>query len=376
MDFKLIIKKINNTLTKNEEIIFSEWYNESKNHKQYFDNVSANLKNGAKTVDIEKGWLKLNEKLNKKPVQSTYRKYAAVAAVILFMTSSVLWYIKKDTAIMENAIVTTKATIEPGIDTAILTLENGKQVELYKNKGYSKDGVSSNGNSIVYKESRNSTNELTYNYLTIPRGGRFFIQLADSTKVWLNSESKLKYPVNFIKGKARQVELVYGEAYFDVSSSKYHNDSQFIVKTKTQEIVVMGTEFNIRAYEGDYSIFTTLVEGKVKVSNDLLQEALEPGQQSQLNIKTDMIVLNEVDVSREIAWKNGIFLFKAEKLGNIMKKLSRWYNIDVVFEEHAKRDIVFSGKLRRQESIEGLLQNFEDTGDVSFSIENKKIIIK
>ena len=158
--------------------------------------------------------------------------------------------------------------ITTGSDKAVLTLEDGSNIELEKGKAFKTNVVNSNGEKLVY----NKTNQtkITYNYLTIPRGGQYFVKLSDGTEVWLNSESQLKFPVAFIKGQTREVTLVYGEAYFAVSPSTNHNGATFKVMNQGQEVEVLGTEFNIKAYKDEINIYTTLVEGKVTVSNACL----------------------------------------------------------------------------------------------------------
>src|SRR5690606_33390781 len=147
-------------------------------------------------------------------------------------------------------------------------------------------------------------------YLTIPRGGQFNVVLSDGTEVWLNSDTQLKYPVNFVEGQDREVELVFGEAYFDVSPSTEHGGSKFKVMNNAQEVEVLGTEFNIKAYRDDINVYTTLVEGKVVVGNGDLKQYLTPNQLSHLNLENNSIKVRVVDVNVETSWKKGIFTFK------------------------------------------------------------------
>ncbi len=263
----------------------------------------------------------------------------------------------------------------PGSEKAILTLENGQKLVLNETNSFKNEKAESDGKSIVYN-SKNKTKEIAYNELSIPRGGEFFIQLADGTKVWLNSESKLKYPINFEKGKLRKVELLYGEAYFDVSSSEKNKGARFRVVTQGQEIEVLGTEFNIKAYKSDNFIATTLIEGRVAVTHIDSSVILKPAQQA-IVINTDSnIVINTVDVDNEIAWKNGFFSFEKQSLSEILKILSRWYDVTIVYEDEAKKNFMFSGVLKRTSNIKELLINIEKTERVVFEIEGKTIMIK
>ena len=311
-------------------------------------------------------------------------KYAAAAILIIALAST---YFLRDTIFNSNSETITPIIvnnqIEPGIDKATLTLEDGTQVTLEKGTAYQTQNATSNGEEIVYKDGRRKTedgrlenrDELVYNTLTIPRGGQFQITLADGTKVWLNSETQLKYPVSFTDGESRQVELVYGEAYFDVSPSTEHKGSHFKVYNNNQEIEVLGTAFNIKAYKDETNIYTTLVEGKVSIITTTQSQLLAPGEQSKLDTKTKTIQVREVDTFREIAWKDGVFSFKNKSLKEIMASLSRWYDMDVIFENKDLESVHFNGTLYKSQSIEEILAFLKSTIN-TYEINNKTIILK
>src|SRR5690606_37373987 len=142
----------------------------------------------------------------------------------------------------------------------------------------------------------------------------------------------LKYPVHFVSGKTREVELVYGEAYFDVSPSVHHQGAKFTVKNESQSINVIGTEFNVKAYHTENEIVTTLVEGKVEIEKEKDRVFLNPNQQSVLNKHNDVMEIKEADVAQEISWLKGLYSFDDTSLVDIMRTLSRWYDFDVVFK--------------------------------------------
>jgi ferric-dicitrate binding protein FerR (iron transport regulator) len=333
------------------------------------------LKLGA---DIEI-WKNISEKINhkgKKAVKLSYWKFAAIAASIA-ISITLSFVFNKDNSVFKNtSSKITKQPIVPGSNKAVLTLENGDHVTLEKGKVYHLSNRTSNGEKLVYNADESSSKEVQYNYLTIPRGGQFYVQLADGTKVWLNSESKLKYPLSFVKGATRKVELLYGEAYFNVSNSSNHNGVNFIVETKIQEVNVLGTEFNIKAYNDENEILTTLVEGEVSVSNGIVNKVLKPGNQSRVNIIKDNVSINKVNVANEIAWKNEFFNFENQLLEDMLQTLSRWYDVKIVYEDDEKKNLKFSGVLKRTSNINELLESIEKTGRVKFEITNKKIIIK
>jgi hypothetical protein len=318
--------------------------------------------------------IRLIEKRNK---LERYKKIAFAASIILLVGISLFnQFYFNETIIIRDPIVI-------GTDKAVLTLENGDQVILEKGQKFQNKTVNSDGKELSYSiKNRSSSNfkneKIASNFLTIPRGGQFSLNLEDGTKVLLNSDSKIKYPVKFIKGKKRQVELLYGEAFFDVSSSQNNNGSEFIVSTKTQKINVLGTKFNIKAYSEDDIITTTLVEGKVKVENGENQILLFPNQQSKVDSNSTVINVSDVDVSQQISWINGLFSFNDTSLEDIMHTLSRWYDLEFIFKSANQKGFIFSGILERTKSIEDILFIIEKTSssnEINFEINNKTIII-
>jgi len=313
----------------------------------------------------------------KVPVRKlNYRKYAAAASVLLIVALTIFINKERGVEFIIDAPAIVNNNIEIGTDKATLTLEDGTNVNLEKGQQYISDNLESNGEEILYKPSSSVKQEIAYNYLTIPRGGQYFVKLSDGTQVWLNSESKLKYPVNFIKGETRNVELVYGEAYFAVSPSTAHNDAKFTVSNLAQEIEVIGTEFNIKAYNDEEHVYTTLVEGKVKISADGLKEILKPSYQSTVSRLDSNISVGLVDVKDEISWKNGVFSFKGKSLKDIMKVMSRWYDIDVIFVNKDLESVKFKGVLEKSQSIEDVMSVMASSTINSYEINNKVLMLK
>ena len=318
--------------------------------------------------------IRLIEKRNK---LERYKKIAFAASIILLVGISLFnqFYFNEIKIINDPIVI--------GTDKAVLTLENGDQVILEKGQKFQNKTVNSDGKELSYSiKNRSSSNfkneKIASNFLTIPRGGQFSLNLEDGTKILLNSDSKIKYPVKFIKGKKRQVELLYGEAFFDVSSSKNYNGSEFIVSTKTQKINVLGTKFNVKSYGGDDVITTTLVEGKVKVENGENQILLFPNQQSKVDSNSAIIDVSDVDVAQQISWIKGLFSFNDTSLEDIMHTLSRWYDLEFIFKSANQKKFIFSGILERTKSIEDILFIIEKTSssnEINFEINNQTIII-
>lgn len=361
------------------------WLKDARNEQLFNSYVQTNfaIEHEMKQFDANK----LKSKLQKLMVEEkkTYRlqrmrrviSYAAAAVVTGLLVTG---YFLKDNIFTEPIETQPRIisnNIENGSNKATLTLEDGSQVALGKGSAYQTQNVHSDGEEIMYGAGESNISEVVFNLLTVPRGGQFHLVLSDGTEVWLNSESRLKYPVNFIKGQPRQIELVYGEGYFDVSPSTEHDGSKFIVFNQFQEIEVLGTEFNIRAYKEETTIYTTLVEGKVAISTASTKNVLEPSQQASLNLNDDSIDIATVNVYNEISWKEGVFSFRRKPLVEIMKVLSRWYDIDVNFESPKLEKALFNGALGKDQNIEDILNTIKNFGVIrDYEIINKTILLK
>ncbi|CAI8204890.1 MAG: Uncharacterised protein [Formosa sp. Hel1_33_131] len=324
--------------------------------------------------DINSGLLKENKII---PLYKKYLfKYAVASSVVLLI--SLTYILNRDnTSITTNPILVNTNIIEPGKDKATLTLEDGSIVALEKGNTYQIQNASSNGEKLVYDSGAKTSKKIVYNYLTVPRGGQFHIILSDGTQVWLNSESQLKYPVLFNEEDSRKVELVYGEAYFDVSPSSEHKGLKFKVFNQSQEVEVFGTEFNIKAYKDDTKIYTTLVEGKVTVNIGNLKQSLLPSQQLSLNRKTNNTTVNYVDVFNEVSWKDGVFSFENIPLKEMMKVLSRWYDVEVLFKNKSIENEQFVGVLRKSQNLEEILLSIENFKIIkNHEIKDKKVILE
>jgi len=328
-------------------------------------------------IDKQKDWKKIKKEINT-PIRKLYWYYSAAAIVIGILATT--YYLERNSfnAPIENVPIIVDYNIKTGTDKATLTLGDGKKIVLEENPNFSDKNLTSNGKEIIYNAIALKNVKKTFNYLTIPRGGEYFIKLSDGTKVWLNSESQLKYPVNFIEGEIREVELVYGEAYFDVSPSSKHKGSKFKVVNQYQDVEVLGTEFNIKAYKEEKNIFTTLVEGKITVSNFISKQNLVPNQQTKISIKNKSItIIDSINVYNEIAWKKGLFSFKSKPLNEIMVVLSRWYDFEVIFENKELEKVKFNGVLSKKDNIEEILTTIINSNFINtYDITEKKITIK
>lgn len=371
-DYNLLIRKESENQTSEKERLIVNVVEESRIETTNFFTSEKEKKSIEKKIEK-----RIQKSIQKQRVFifSSFFKYAAVA-VIMLATSITLYYNKhvvfNNT---ENKKIVTNNNITSGSDKAVLTLSDGTNVFLEKGSTYQSKNSKSNGKTIVYYAKHKNKSKKIENLLTVPRGGQFQITLSDGTKVWLNSESQLKYPVNFIDGETRQVELVYGEAYFDVTPSNVNSGSKFIVLNKSQKIEVLGTEFNVKAYKDETHVYTTLVQGKVKVDYTKNQKYLQPNEQLNLNVLNQKGSVLKVDVKNVIAWKNGIFSFKGESLKSIMKTLSRWYDVDVEFSNKKLEDLKFKGVINKSQNMNEILKIMTSTTINSYEITNRKIIL-
>ena len=378
---KIIVKFLNKEATQDELEKLDIWLKDNKNIRAFNHFVRTEYLTTLcmGEYNLEKAKELINQKVKtsrRKRNVRIYKRVSIAASILLVVGLSFFnWNDKSSSTVVQNA-----QEIEGGSNKAILTLGNGNQVALEKGKNYKTGSVSSNGEELVYapqNENGAANEKVLFNYLTIPKGGQFFVQLSDGTKVWLNSDSKLKYPTKFIENETRKIELVYGEAYLQVSPSSKHNGASFNILTKTQEVNVLGTEFNIKAYNDDDEISTTLVEGKILVQKGEKKQILSPNQQSRTSEDSSAIQVVEIDASQEVSWMSGMFTFNEESLGEMMKVLSRWYDVDVVFESAERRDYVFTGILERTKSFADILELIEATsdGEVKFEIKGRTITI-
>jgi transmembrane sensor len=308
-----------------------------------------------------------------------------VAASLLAILSIGLYLYSNRTvdtqlALSDSEILKEKVIIKPGGDKAVLTLSDGSKIILEDaKKGLlaNQAGVSiqkTADGELLYSFSKNDIiitenipSEVIYNKIETPFGGKYQINLPDGSKVWLNSASTLRFPA-FFSGDTREVEL-NGEAFFDIAKNP---EKPFKVITKDQVVEVLGTQFNINSYSDEESFKTTLIEGSVKIIYKDRVVLLSPGQQFQPNLKSSKVV--EADTEEVTAWKDGYFLFKDEDIQSIMRKVSRWYNVEVTYSGDIP-DVGFGGNISRSKDIDEVLNVLQLTNAVHFKVEGRRITV-
>jgi transmembrane sensor len=309
-------------------------------------------------------------------------RWLKVAAILLVSLSFGIYFNFFTVKTLNNVQVTYSAPVQaltpivPGSSKAILTLANGQRIPLNSttNEEISRQAginISKNkdGQVFCYASVASTEKQPTINRIETPKGGEFQIVLADGTKVWLNSASSLTFPDSF-SGDKREVKLT-GEGYFEVAKDR---KKKFLVNANDATIEVLGTHFNISSYQDEGSILTTLLEGSVKLSKNNNHVILKPGQQASVAHTASQIKVSEIDVAEVMAWKNGIFFFKREEVKSVMKKVARWYDIEVEYRGNMQGKVL-QGTISRFENIEKLMNAFELTGALHYKIEGRRVII-
>jgi ferric-dicitrate binding protein FerR (iron transport regulator) len=305
-------------------------------------------------------------------------KYAAAAAILLAVGLGIYRFTadKPSPAIVARQTVTNSPTdIQPGGNKAMLTLADGSVVALndvangvLANQGGTNVVKLANG-ELAYESGNRQADAVLFNTIVTPRGGKYRLTLPDGSKVWMNAESTLRYPTAF-NGDTREVSLT-GEAYFEIA----HNSAQpFHVQVRDIKVEVLGTHFDIMAYENEGVIATTLVEGSVRVSSSSQQLQLKPGQQAlQDNNGAGMKIINEVDIQQVLAWKNDYFQLSGDRLDRLMRQLERWYDVSVVYNGPVPEKR-FGGKILRSSPLSDVLKALE-LSEVKFRVEGKTITV-
>jgi ferric-dicitrate binding protein FerR (iron transport regulator) len=394
---KLIQKYLQGKASSNEIEFLEKYYTYFEKEPGITDQITGASRD---TLQAEM-LLAIRNKTNSAPKTiSIYRKswfQIAAAAVALLCISITIYTFRNNRPVDEiNQVVEIpeaillqkplyKNDIKPGGNKAILTLADGSKIVL---DDAAEGALSRQGNTTIIKldkgklayntqtVSKIPVKTTLYNTLTTPRGGQYCVILPDGSTVWLNASTSLKYPTAFA-GNERKVEIE-GEAYFEIAKNEA---MPFIVTAANSEIKVLGTHFNISAYSDDKVMKTTLLEGSVEFTvankagsrNETAAIKLQPGQQAQLDAANTLSVV-EADTKEAVAWKNGFFIFNNEDIGNIMQKITRWYDVKVVYDVEDV-NMHFTGNISRSQNVSEVLRLLELTETVHFKIEGKTITV-
>ncbi|MCG8412064.1 MAG: FecR family protein [Bacteroidales bacterium] len=376
---ELIQKELCNKLNLDEEKNLSDWINYSDENELIYqkiisdENIEQQFLKYKRFSEIE-AWDKLNLEIKYKTRKRVIYKamqYAALLIVPLFITFFMLRIIRSDFLAKQES--------DKSLSSVELVLSDGKIVGLDDNNkkiisDVVYDGIINDSlNGLQYdnvKQTNSQTNLLAYNTLKVQRGGYYQLILSDGTKVWVNSDSELKFPINF-PGKKREVWLK-GEACFKVT---HNSQKPFVVIMGEEKIRVLGTEFNVSAYSKDKNILATLVKGSIEFCSKNKVVNIIPNQQCIYNRKNKQAAVRKVDAYDFVAWRDGRFIFKSMSLENIMSQLIRWYDINVFFLDVETKMLKFRGEIQKDMNLKDVLNIISETTNVKFKVSNKKVYV-
>ena len=383
--------------TDEEKRVFEDWIKAGEEHQALYDKMASDesLKEYLKlkldydqATDYGKLHAGILNSLNKRNRQRRIKRYSlwagSAAAVLLVAGMFLFKYMEPSRAVITRKPYVAKMVSEPKVqDKVILVLADGEKVGMTKIRQDSMrlgtaivmgqedrlvyDSDSEQKDSVVFEESE-------INKIITTTGGFYTLVLSDGTRVWLNSESELEYPVLFGKGK-RVVKLT-GEAFFEVTKDA---SRPFIVETNDIRTRVLGTSFNIKAYQNEPAIATTLFTGKVEVAlltDTLRRVVLVPGKQADLNLQTNHLSVGEVNLEHVIAWKEGMFMFNKENIEVVTRQIERWYGVKFIYEAGCHKYYTFNGYLSKDESLKTILDALTFTGGPKLKIDENVVYVK
>lgn len=362
-------KMLKGTISDEEKVLFENWYNTFPEQDiQWNDEMTH-------SAEELKNRMLLRIKGQKTIVRTWYW---AAAVLTLFIAGTVYYYTQQtsEEQLVGQSGTAAKHGIVPGSNKATLLLANGNTITLNEEH----DGtLAQQGNTQVIKlntgqlafqsgNGKDAGNMAALNTLSTPRGGQYQITLADGTIVWMNAASKLIFPTSF-SGKDRIVKLI-GEAYFEIAPNEHQ---PFILNVNDMQIKVLGTHFNVKAYDDEPIVKTTLLQGMVKVAANDKEVLLKPGQQAKMNNSGDMNVVS-VNVDDVVAWKNGTFSFNDVTIEEVMRQIARWYDVEIIYPEGSPKGL-FRGEIDKASDITTVLKILEVSG-VRFNVEGRKILVR
>ena len=380
---RLIALEVSEELTTDDMLKLQAWVDECPENKRLYCRIKNSANFNARNIEIQKidiltGWKSIFPLIEKRRKSIFQRKMLRVAATILLpllITGGIYFYTQWQPKQQHNIAHLCK--IHPGSTKAVLILNNGDSLLLDSSENQTikeKDGtlIDKSEGKLHYTNSSVGTKvQPIYNTINTPRGGEYVLVLSDGTRVYLNAMSRFKYPVKFL-GDSREVELS-GEAYFEVTKDVGH---PFIVRTPEINIEVLGTSFNLSAYENTEKIVTTLIEGRVKLISHSNRESMsmQPEEQATFHVKDGLTEIERVDVNLYTAWKDGNFIFHDARLEDIMITLTRWYSMNVLYTNESVKELRFSGNLDRYGDINQILDIIGTTKKIKIKIDQNTIL--
>lgn len=356
------------------------WLNDSASHGELLARVrdeELQMQDICKILsyDVNKAWSDVTRKAARRRGRKLRMIYRVAASVVVVLgVSCALWMNRNEKVDMREVVEVAQVDkILPGRPMATLTVASGAvyQLDTLNDVALSSALAANNGKEVIFTDlqGRDSLVEVRYNKIEIPRGGEYKITLSDGTRVCLNAQTVLRFPESFANSDQRVVYLS-GEAYFEVAKNA---SKPFIVCCKNYSVKVLGTSFNVNDYEDGSDSKTTLASGKVEIDMNGRQTILKPGQQAV--VKAGRVDVKEVDVEVYTTWMHENFRFQSETVEEIMKKLARWYNIDVVYLNESVKNYHFTGYLPRYANISDVLDLLSLTTKIKFDSKEKTITV-
>lgn len=375
---RLIVKYITNQANLEEIELLTQWLKDDYHHQTLFKEfvkVNHAIDNVMNSFDSEEAKKLLLQKIKpqkSKAIKFNFQSYLKYAAILLLCLSGFYFYQRNNDVPTQNT-----SLLIPKEEAITLQMDNGT-VHIINPKDTT--NLTNTNGEIIGKQYKSKlryadealADDLQYNTLKIPYGKKFEVELSDGTIVHLNSGSALKYPVKFIAGATRHVFLT-GEAYFEVTKNK---KMPFVVSANKMDVKVLGTHFNISAYQDEEAITTTLVEGKVAVEVNDLKTILIPSQQLSYTIANQETTLKNVNTKNVVSWKNGVFMFDDVSLLHATKQMSRSYNIPIVIQNKNIENFKLSGSISRNQKLEDILMALKNLNNISYEIKNNTVYLK
>lgn len=376
----LILAYLRNEIDAEGRKKLDSWLNESASHGVLLARVQdeeLQMEDIRKIMsyDANKAWMEVTRKVARRRGRKLGMIYRVAASVIVVLGVSLALWMSRNEKVNTSKVVEVAqvAEIVPGRPMATLTVASGAvyQLDTLDNVALSSTLAANNGKEVIFTDlqGHDSLVEVRYNKIEIPRGGEYKITLSDGTRVHLNSQTELRFPESFANSDRRVVYLS-GEAYFEVAKNAA---KPFIVCCRNYNVKVLGTSFNVNDYKDEKDSKTTLASGKVEIDMNGRQTVLNPGQQAV--IKAGRVDVKEVDVEVYTTWMHENFRFQSEAVEEIMKKLARWYNIDVVYLGESVKNYHFTGYLPRYADISDVLDLLSLTTKIKFDLKGKTITV-
>lgn len=372
IEWKKIKRVVTGNASEQEKNDVEVWKKEDLRREVFIKDATSYYEKGfpiedVSSKDVDKAWQRVRKRIPKQRRVVVYVKRWIAGAAVLAGVILGIWLllfkpereVSRERMPLGVQLILADGTTHP-IQTDQTVSEGIPGFEVNEQDGLKQ---------LEKKQESPEKQEIAYNEIIVPRGADYQLTLADGTRVMLNSDSRIRFPDEF-QANERRV-YIQGEVYFKVA---HDEDCPFFVETGVMTVRVLGTEFNVKAY-AENEVMTTLVSGRVMVKRGLDSLTLAPGEQCEVDKQTGLLTVKEADLVTTLAWKNGEFVFKNVTSENMINELSRWYDMEVVYESEALKDDRYYIYVERSKTLEEVLDKVTLTGNMKYRIDGKKVII-